>query len=85
MVATGWQEHSVRGFLAAVVCKKLGLMLASEKTSDARTYLRRFAAPAMLEFLQPVEHHRCRFCHHISSDKREKSIISHFLIAKGGA
>jgi hypothetical protein len=38
MAATGWQNHSVRGFLAAVVRKKLGLTLISEKSDDARVY-----------------------------------------------
>ena len=38
MEATSWQPHSVRGFLTAVVRKKLGLTLASEKTSDERIY-----------------------------------------------
>jgi Protein of unknown function (DUF3489) len=38
MRATGWQPHSVRGFLASVVKKKLGLELASEMTKSGRVY-----------------------------------------------
>jgi hypothetical protein len=38
MTATGWQPHSVRGFLAGVVRKKLALRLESEKTDGERVY-----------------------------------------------
>ncbi len=38
MRATGWQQHSVRGFFASVVRKKLGLTLKSEKTDGDRVY-----------------------------------------------
>jgi len=38
MAATGWQQHSVRGFLAGVVRKKLGSNLVSEPSDDGRIY-----------------------------------------------
>jgi hypothetical protein len=38
MTATDWQQHSVRGFLAGVVRRKLGLNLVSEQTDKGRVY-----------------------------------------------
>ena len=40
MKATGWQAHSVRGFLSGTLGKKMGLKVDSSKRSDGeRSYL----------------------------------------------
>ena len=38
MKTTGWQQHSVRGFLAGVVRKRLKLKLGSKKVDGNRVY-----------------------------------------------
>ena len=38
MKTTGWQQHSVRGFLAGVVRKRLKLKLSSKKVDGNRIY-----------------------------------------------
>jgi uncharacterized protein DUF3489 len=38
MAVTDWQQHSVRGFLAGIVRKKLGLNLVSDQTDKGRVY-----------------------------------------------
>jgi hypothetical protein len=38
MKATDWQQHSVRGFLAGVVRKRLKLRLGSKKVDGTRVY-----------------------------------------------
>ena len=38
MEATGWQQHSVRGFFSAVVRKRLGLTLILEGEPGKRRY-----------------------------------------------
>ena len=38
VTATVWQQHSVRGFLAGVVRKRLGLNLVSDQTDKGRVY-----------------------------------------------
>jgi hypothetical protein len=38
MKATGWQQHSVRGFLTGVIKKKMGLNLVSAVEGEQRVY-----------------------------------------------
>jgi hypothetical protein len=38
MKAAGWQQHSVRGFFAGVVRKRLKLKLGSKKVDGSRVY-----------------------------------------------
>ena len=54
MAATDWQQHSVRGFLAGIVRKKLGLNLVSEPTDKGRVYRIKDgkASPAAAERVQ---------------------------------
>ena len=40
MAATGWQAHSVRGFLSAAVGKRMGLKVASSKGEDGQRVYR---------------------------------------------
>ena len=40
MTATGWQAHSVRGFLSAAVGKKMGLHVDSSKREDGQRVYR---------------------------------------------
>jgi Protein of unknown function (DUF3489) len=48
---TGWQSHSVRGFFAGVVRRKLGLNVVSEMTDGNRVY--RIAGAANPEAIAP--------------------------------
>ena len=66
MKATGWQQHSVRGFLAGVVRKRLKLKLGSKKVDGNRVYqiagaasakpgARRSQAPSVLSAMPRVK------------------------------
>jgi hypothetical protein len=53
MKATGWQQHSVRGFLAGVVRKKLKLKLDSKTVDGNRIYHVDGEAPPKVSGPQP--------------------------------
>jgi hypothetical protein len=53
MQATGWQQHSVRGFLAGVVRKRLTLELTSKKVDGTRVYQIAGGADAKAHSRQP--------------------------------
>lgn len=36
--ATGWQQHSLRGFMSGTIVKRKGLTIASEKSDGERRY-----------------------------------------------
>ena len=38
MRETGWQAHSVRGFISGTLGKKMGLTVESAKSEDGRAY-----------------------------------------------
>ena len=46
MKTTGWQQHSVRGFLTGVVRKRLKLDLISEKPGKDRIYRIKVGRPS---------------------------------------
>ena len=54
MQLTEWQQHSVRGFLAAVVRKKLGLDLRSETGEGGRVYRIRQRAVTAVASTKPA-------------------------------
>lgn len=57
MEATGWQQHSVRGFLAGVIRKRLKMNLVSAVDGSVRTYRipgERFAPPSKVQGAQSI-------------------------------
>lgn len=53
MKATGWQQHSVRGFFAGTVRKKLRLKLSSKKVDGTRVYRASGSVPSNTDRSHP--------------------------------
>lgn len=55
MEKTGWQQHSVRGFFAGIVRKKLGLILTSDKKAGAERIYRIVARKLQTSSKRPAK------------------------------
>lgn len=54
MKTTGWQQHSVRGFLTGVVRKRLKLDLTSEKLGKDRIYRIKVTRPSAAKLSERI-------------------------------